>query len=751
MYPELLPPLLVGLGIAAGFVAFLVIRRPVLRKLALRQVVRRPTEALLVVLGSVLGTALIVASLVVGDSLDRSVRQVAYDVLGPVDEYVRSPSVWQGGQVASRLQSLTDDPQVDGVLPAVGDSVAAVREVDGRRTAEPRALAWELDFADAAKFGAPHASGLDVKDPGPGNVVINQNLADQLDARTGDRITFYVYGSPMTARVSAVVPAEGLAGIGVGASSNRDAFFSPGTITAAAQAVRREPMSTAFVSNRGGVEDGVKLTDAVSAKMRTALGSLTTQGASVSTPKREVLDQAEQTGAILGSLFLFIGSFSIIAGVLLLVNVFVMLADERKGQLGVLRAIGLRRRRVTAEFAIEGSVYAGIAALLGALLGLAVARVVVVLAVHILNGFNQSENQLAIVFHVTPTSLLNGIAAGFLIALAAVVVTSIRIARVNIIAAIRDLEPQSRPKTRKRLAIASVVATVLFVALSVPAIAASDGPTTYLFPTLAAIAALPLLARVMPPGRALTVVALAILGWGLLANVVRPHMYDDASTASYVVLGCMLSFAAVTLVSQHQSVLLRPLSPLVNRPSQTGLATRLAIAYPTAKRFRTGATLAMYSVVVLVIILLTQISAIVDAGVDKAVNDATAIWGLRVDYNPNTPLADPARDVTTGRFAGRVTAVAPLVVAPAQGSDPLHRTSDPLPVVAVGISPELAANGPDVDTHLASLPDGAATWALVLRDPKYVLVDGFYGAPGGPQGEPVHPGSTLTLTDPRTG
>ena len=32
---------------------------------------------------------------------------------------------------------------------------------------------------------------------------------------------------------------------------------------------------------------------------------------------------------MLGSLFLFIASFSIIAGVMLLVNIFVMLADER--------------------------------------------------------------------------------------------------------------------------------------------------------------------------------------------------------------------------------------------------------------------------------------------------------------------------------------------------------------------------------------------------------------------------------------
>jgi len=106
MYPELTTPLLVLVGGAAGLILFLLIRRPVLRRLALRQVMRRPTEGVLVILGSLLGTALIVASFVVGDSLNRSVRQSAYDVLGPVDEYVRSSSVALGDQVDRRLQPL---------------------------------------------------------------------------------------------------------------------------------------------------------------------------------------------------------------------------------------------------------------------------------------------------------------------------------------------------------------------------------------------------------------------------------------------------------------------------------------------------------------------------------------------------------------------------------------------------------------------------------------------------------------------
>ena len=69
MYPELTPPLLASLAVAGLVLGVVAWRGTVLRRLALRQVARRPGESGLVVLGSVLGTAIIVGSLVVGDTL----------------------------------------------------------------------------------------------------------------------------------------------------------------------------------------------------------------------------------------------------------------------------------------------------------------------------------------------------------------------------------------------------------------------------------------------------------------------------------------------------------------------------------------------------------------------------------------------------------------------------------------------------------------------------------------------------------
>src|SRR6185369_1567463 len=110
MYPKLLIPLIVLVGAAAGVVMFIAVFRPVLRRLAVRQVGRRPAETVLVIIGSLLGTALIVASLTVGDSFNRSVRDAEYQTLGPVDEEVRTPTAAMGAGAASRLAPLASDP-----------------------------------------------------------------------------------------------------------------------------------------------------------------------------------------------------------------------------------------------------------------------------------------------------------------------------------------------------------------------------------------------------------------------------------------------------------------------------------------------------------------------------------------------------------------------------------------------------------------------------------------------------------------
>jgi putative ABC transport system permease protein len=779
VYPNLTPTLVTLLGIALAVAAFIAVRRPFLRRLALRQIARRRSEAVLVVVGSVLGTAIIIGSLIVGDTLNFSVRQTAYKNLGPIDEIVSSPTVAQGDQAARRVARLRGDPDVDGLLTLRGDQAAVTRGSGAGRTAEPRASVWEVDFAQAAAFsgGVQGGSGLSGPAPGAGEVVINDDLATQLGARAGDSLTVYLYGRPTEVRVARVVATVGLAGAGTGQTAARNAFFPPGTLVQAARqakaaaaarggpaaadgaggaaagaAAPTEPRTFTFVSNTGGVEAGEPRSNAVAAKLKAALGPLTGQGTSVETPKQSVLNAAEQAGNGLGSLFLFIGSFSVIAGVLLLINIFVMLAEERKSELGMLRAVGMKRGRLVRSFIIEGTVYALVAALLGILIGLGVGRAVVVVAARIFSSFSD-EDTFNLAFRFTPISLVNGFAMGFLIAFVTVTLTSIRISRVNIIAAIRDLPNEGGRRLKRRWVALSTVAAAGFGALSAVAIARSQGVGVYLYPTLTVLALCPLLVRLAPKRWVYSGASLAVLAWGLSANTLRPKVFDDGSTATFIVLGSLLTFSAVLLVSQNQQLLMRPLRPLIARPTQGGLATRLAVAYPIARRFRTGAILIMYGLVVFTLVLITVIGNLISAGTDAEVRNASGGFGVRADFNPSAPVGDPARTFTSGRFAGKVAAVAPLTVSGAKVTNLIKGRTDPIDVIVVGADPQLSQAGLfPLSRRLGRLGDDAAVWRAAQSDPGYVILDNFLGQEGGGPGAVTYqPGDTLTVTDPATG
>jgi putative ABC transport system permease protein len=744
MYPDL-TPFLVGLG-GAGLLltVVLAVGGPLTRRLALRQVSRRRAEAALVVAGSVLGTAIIVGSLVVGDTLDQSFKQSAYRELGVVDEVVSSPDPAKGQEAARRLERLRGDPAVDGLLTVRRHDAAVVKGGKG----EPQATVLELDFAAAAGFEGPGAS-LGGPAPGRGRVVLSDSLASALDARAGDRLTFHLYGRPVTMEVARVVPGRGLAGFG-----DHSAFVEPGTLGWVAGPVggRAGPETLTLVSNTGDVEGGAAATDQVKGKLQAALGSLSGQGTAVATPKQELLDQAAAVGGEFGALFLFIGSFAIIAGVMLLVNVFVMLAEERKGELGMLRAVGMRRGRLIRGFVLEGTVYALVASAVGVVAGLGVGRAVIEVTDRIFASF-ASEGGPQLTFTASPTSLVNGFAAGFLIAWLTVALTSVRISRVNIIAAIRDLPSGTGRPLKRRWVLASTLVAAGFGAAAVVAVAGSQGVGTYLYPALAAAALCPLLVRVLPRRAVYTGVSLAVLGWGLVANTVRPELFDDGSTATFVVLGVVLTFSAVLLVSQNQELLLRLLRPVLARPSAAGLSARLAVAYPVARRFRTGATLSMYGLVVFTLVLISVLGSVIDSGVDRAVAQASGGYALRVDYNPSAPIQHPAQQLTGQPFAGRVAAVAPLESADAEVLG-VPGATKAVPAMVVGATPTLATGGLfPLDARLDRLGgDDLAVWRAVLADPRYVVVDQYLGYDeSGTGGTVWHPGDTLTVTDPGSG
>src|SRR5260221_7259834 len=97
---------------------FVLVRKPVLRRLAVRNASRRPRETALVILGSLLGTAIITGSLIVGDTLGSSIRRGAFTHLGPIDELVETRGVGLNPRVEAAISG-AHSRDVDDGLPMV--------------------------------------------------------------------------------------------------------------------------------------------------------------------------------------------------------------------------------------------------------------------------------------------------------------------------------------------------------------------------------------------------------------------------------------------------------------------------------------------------------------------------------------------------------------------------------------------------------------------------------------------------------
>jgi putative ABC transport system permease protein len=86
----------------------------------------------------------------------------------------------------------------------------------------------------------------------------------------------------------------------------------------------------------------------------------------------QLLRQAEQTKRIFMTVLGSIASISLLVGGIGIMNIMLATVTERTREIGIRRALGARRRDITAQFLIETVVLAGLGGLLGTGLGIAI-------------------------------------------------------------------------------------------------------------------------------------------------------------------------------------------------------------------------------------------------------------------------------------------------------------------------------------------------------------------------------------------
>jgi putative ABC transport system permease protein len=638
--------LILGVGLALAGVALgaLAIRDPILVKLALRSVGRRPARTALIVVGLMLGTAIIAAALTTGDTMSHTIRSTAVRTLGATDETVAARGAaddvpgalgaavgtgWFDEAAVGRIDAaLAGTNLVDGVTGVVVEQVSV--QAPAQRQSEPGVV---LFAADPARMdGFSEIVGSDgraraLADLRPNEAYLNRKAARELGVITGDRVLVYAGRSPIAMRVRDAVRFDGAgtadAALLLPLVEAQRLFGHPGQVQAVA------------ISNRGDALEGAALSDQVVDRLEPLAAEL---GLEVQSVKQDAIDDADAAGNAFMSFFTTFGSFTIAAGILLIFLIFVMLAAERRSELGIARAIGTRRGHLVELFTFEGIAYDLAAAVVGALLGAVVALGMVVVMASAFADADADEG-FQIEFAVSPRSLVIAAALGVLLTLVVVTVSAARVSAMNISTAIRNLpEPPGRRRRRLVLAACGLAVGGLFVASGTSSGTATPvmlGVSIVLMSLVPLLRAAGVSERIAFTTCGGTLAVLLLLPWGAWDTVFGTLAMDFST---WIVAGLMIIVGTVWLIVYNADLLLGLASAVLGRIRSLAPVLRLSMAYPLAARFRTGTTLAMFTLVVFTLVTgVTSNGSFLHA---LRVDDYGGGFQVRAGTSGTAPIAD---------------------------------------------------------------------------------------------------------------
>ncbi len=425
-----------------AFVGYIGIRNPVMFKMGLRNIPRRKAQTTLIVLGLMLSTVIMTAAFGTGDTMNDSITREIYTVGGEIDEIIEyndedfpapdEQQVLPLSLVGDLEQEFADDPDIDAFMPMSTEVLPVQNSRTQLNEGQARIVGWRNE--DAARFGGLKDLDGNVITLEGNEIAVNEELQDNINVEVGDTLRLFYEGQMAEVVVKAIAPNTVLAGTfdttaRQGGAVNMDFLAGITGKTDSVDGIR--------VTTTGGVEGGVAHSDAATEKLEAFLEG---QPYEVDPIKADGIEEAELLANFFTTFFVIFGLFSIAAGVLLIFLIFIMLAAERKPEMGMARAVGAKRRQIVESFLAEGMGYDLGSALAGLFFGV----LVVFGMVGLISYFAGDSLGVVIQVHVTPRSLLTAFCIGVIATFIVIFIASWRASRINITAAIRDL-PETHP------------------------------------------------------------------------------------------------------------------------------------------------------------------------------------------------------------------------------------------------------------------------------------------------------------------
>lgn len=752
-----------GVALVSGILA---LRNRLAFKIARRNIRRARTRTILVVLGLLVATAIVSGSLVVGDTVSSINVHYAYVAAGYTDEavYGFAPA---GGYLYFSATTASDlanrSAAISGVAGATVEIVDRVQVID-RTTSIPQTnlnLVGADPSARAVLGSFTSVAGGSLPGPGPGSVYLDRLAANDLKASVGDALTVYG-GRSVAATVGGIVEDDLRGGVLTAGLVGGSVFADVAT----AQTIMNTLNLVNFlaVTNVGSQVDGVALTTSVSAGLNTTLSATPgTQGLSVHNVLKDALAAAEAAGAGTETAFLAFGLFSILAGAMLIVGIFTMIAEERKGEMGMLRAIGLKRSSIVLSYYLEGLIYAAGSALVGTFVGVLAGYALMLLYTSFVPNSVVSGSVIVASFTYSNASLLTSYLVGFLLTLATVTVASFRVSRLNIVRALRDV-PEPTPALRTytylaALGVGALVAGLLLFGLTY------RGSSDITWPTVGGSLIL-LGAGLIASRFASNRIVFSLVGVGLLVWVglepLRALVLGTGHSSSMFVIfvfGVVMVGGALLVIAFNAPTLARALERLAAHGSSSSPVVRIGLAYPSRRAMRTSITLAIFALVLFTIVALATFTATVAGSLNDSIQGQSG--GYTFFGESAQPIPNFAQSIAgNGTLAPMFTSTVPVVtgvghlVVSGFAANPFTDRVLAAPVGPPGPSNFYSTN----EFPFLSTLDGmsaSAVMAALSTNASVAVVDAAYSGSsvmGAPTAHPVTtPGDIVRIANPATG
>jgi hypothetical protein len=142
---------------------WIIIRHRVIFRMAIRNIPRRPTQTILIMIGLMLSTTIIAAALTTGDIMQHTIRSDVFEVAGYSDEFIvkAGPDEEQArpldgvtfpeSVIHDLRATVGDDPNIDGMMPVFSEPVPVLHQAAD--LGQPALNMVGLDFDQIEAFG----------------------------------------------------------------------------------------------------------------------------------------------------------------------------------------------------------------------------------------------------------------------------------------------------------------------------------------------------------------------------------------------------------------------------------------------------------------------------------------------------------------------------------------------------------------------------------------------------------------------